>query len=271
MAQSGYSDGPYSSSFWGGFQDLDLTLTGVLGSTGLGNVASFQAANIVAPSYYNQGHIGSVLVRIPVTVSVSGVEGASVSCTGWGNGAWGELVWGGGVYADIGQVITPLLPAIVGNVNAPTIIGDATVSLTGVSGASVLESVLVGAGALVSETGMSGAVGLGDEAVHGDCNLTLTGVSGAVYAGDEHVETDTGAPVTNVPGMTVSLGDESVVIDALPTVSGFALTGSVGSVAITGTSVLSLTGVEGSGNISSVILWGRIVPPQNTIWIEEAA
>lgn len=271
MANSGYSDGPWSSSFWGGFQDLDLTLTGVSGASGLGSVASFQAANVAAPSFYNQVHLGSVLVRLPVTVSVSGVEGIADSCTGWGNGAWGELVWGGGVFADIGQVITPLLPAIVGNVNAPTMTGDAAVSPTGVVGTSTLESVLVGAGALVSETGMSGVIGLGDEAVHGDCNLTLTGVSGAVYAGDEHVETDTGAPVTNVPGMTASLGDESAIIDALPIVSGFGLTGSVGSVSVTGTSVLSLTGVEGSGNISSVILWGRIVPPQNTIWIEEAA
>lgn len=293
MAANGWSDGAWGDVGWGGLAnvtvaltldaatttlgsegvagDAPVTVTGLSATTALGTAQSFQAANVTASSFYNQVHVGSVTVSIPVDVSVTGVEGTIESLTGWGLGTWGEGVWGGGVFADVGQTLPVSLAALNGSVGSVSVVGTSNVTLTGVAGNTLLESVLVGAGAIVGETGMVGSVGLGDEAVVGTCNLTLTGVSGTTVVGDESIETDTGAPVTGVPGMTASLGDETVVINVTPTITGLGATGSTGSVTVTGSSVLTLTGEEGSGNITGVIVWGRIVPPTNATWTEEAA
>ena len=293
MAANGWSEGAWGDVGWGGLANVTIALTlpaatASLGSESvsgdapvtvsgfsapvyLGQVQSFQAANILAPSFYNQVHIGSVTARIPVDVLVSGVEGEVQSLTGWGANGWGEFVYGGGVFADVGQILPVSLPSLNGSVGNVSIVGTSNLDLVGVAGNTLLESVLVGAGAIVTETSLFGSIGLGDEAVVGTCNLTLTGVTGTTVVGDEHIETDTGAPITGVPGMTISLGDEFVVTDVTPSITGFAATGSVGSVTLTGTSFVTLTGVAASGNISNVILWGRIVPSQNAIWTEEAA
>ena len=271
MANSGWSDGAWSSSFWGGFQDLDLTLTGVSGTSALGTAQSFQSAAPTAPSFYAQVHLGTVNVSIPADVDVTGVEGEIQTLTGWGANGWGEFVYGGGVFADVGQTLPVTLTSLAGSVGSVSITASAGVSPTGAEASTLLESVLVGAGAIVGEDGMVGSVGLGDESVVGTCNLTLTGVSGAITLGDEFIETDTGAPVTGVPGMTASLGDETAFISYTFPATGFSITSTVGQESVTGTSVLTLTGVAASGNISSVILWGRIVPSQNATWTEEAA
>ncbi len=293
MSANGWSEGAWGDTGWGGLEnvtveptlgaatstlgsesvsgDAPLSVTGFGLTSSVGQVQGFQGARAFPAGFYNQVHIGSVVVSIPVDVSVTGVEGTVESLTGWGKGTWGEFVYGGGVFADVGQVETPNLPAINSFLGSSSITGTAVVFPTGVSGSTLLESVLVGAGAIVGEDGMVGSVGLGDESVVGTCNLTLTGVSGATALGDEGIETDTGAPVTNVPGMTSALGDETVTISVTPTITGFGATSALGSVSVTGTSVLTLTGTEGSGNISSVIVWGRIVPSQNANWNEVAA
>lgn len=271
MANSGWSDGAWSSGFWGGFQDLDLTLTGVSGTLSLGIASGFQSANTQAGSFYNQVHLGSVSISIPANVDVTGVEGEVQSLTGWGSNGWGEFVYGGGVFADVGQLLPVTLASASGAVGSVSISASAGISPTGAEANTLLESVLVGAGAIVGEDGMVGAIGLGDESVVGTCNFTLTGVSGSTVVGDESIETDTGAPVTGVPGMTASLGDETTFISYTFRATGFSITSSVGQETVTGDSLLSLTGVAASGNISTVILWGRIVPSQNATWTEEAA
>jgi len=293
MSANGWSEGAWGDTGWGGLENVTVeptlgAATSTLGSesvsggapfsvtgfgltSSVGTAQSFQSGLAEPSGFYNQVHIGSVVVSIPVDVSVTGVEGTVESLTGWGNGTWGEFVYGGGVFADVGQTLPVSLGALNGSVGTVSVTGTSSVALTGVAGSTLLESVLVGAGAIVGEDGMVGSVGLGDESVVGTCNLTLTGVSGATALGGESVETDTGAPVTNVPGMTSALGDETVTISVTPTITGFGATSALGSVSVTGTSVLTLTGAEGSGNISSVIVWGRIVPSQNANWNEVAA
>ena len=293
MAANGWGDGAWGDVGWGGFGDSIFTpspatassslgsesisgsapvdATGVSGAISLGTVQSFQSALVTAPSFYNQVHLGSVTVRIPIDVSVTGVSGTIESLTGWGDGTWGELVWGGGVFADVGQVLPVSLNQISSSVGAVSMTGDALVSPTGVAGNTLLESVLIGAGAIVTEDAITGTIGIGDEAVVGTANVFPTGISGTMQLGDEFIETDTGAPVTGVPALTSALGDESVVIDVAPTITGLSSTGAVGSPTNTGTAVVSLTGTPLTPSIGTALVWGEIRPDPGTSWSGIAA
>jgi hypothetical protein len=172
MSANGWSEGAWGDTGWGGLANVTIATTGfsstatlgdetasgsapvnvssLLATTALGTVQSFQAANVTAPSFYNQVHLGSVIVSIPVDVSITGVEGTTESLTGWGLGAWSEGVWGGGVFADVGQTIPVSLNTATGAVGSLSVAASAVVVPTGVSGTTLLESVLVGAGAIVT-------------------------------------------------------------------------------------------------------------------------
>lgn len=292
MAANGWSEGAWGDTGWGGLANATIAATGfsstatlgeetvsgsapvdvssLLASTALGTVQSFQAANITAPSFYNQVYLGSVTVSIPVDVSVTGVQGTTESLTGWGEDVWSAGVWGGGVFADVGQTLPVSLNQLTGSIGATTVVGSSVVSVTGVEGTTLLESVLVGAGAIVTEDGMTGSVGLGDEAVVGTCNLTLIGVSGTAEVGQENVATDTGAPTTGVSG-TSELGSVTATTQVDIQLTGLAGSITLGAESVVGTAVVSLTSVSATANLGRVVVWGKITPSPGTSWTEIAA
>ena len=191
MSVNGWGQGAWNASGWGGFADATVAVTGLASTSALGDesvsadalvsptgVAGTSAsgtvfifiANVAEPTGVTAtGAVGTVVVSIPVSFSVTGVLGTIESLTGWGNGTWGEGVWGGGVNADVGQIITPSSLVGTTNLNTPTVTGDSTTVVTGVAGTTLLESVLVGAGAIATEDSLVGSVGLGDESVVGTC------------------------------------------------------------------------------------------------------
>jgi hypothetical protein len=288
MSANGWSEGAWGDTGWGGLANATIAATGfsstatlgdesasgsapvdvssLLATTALGTAQSFQAANVTAPSFYNQVHLGSVTVSIPVDVSITGVEGTTESLTGWGEDVWSAGVWGGGVFADVGQTILVSLNQLTGSVGTTTVVGSSVVSVTGVEGTTLLESVLVGAGAIVTEDGMTGSVGLGDEAVVGTCNLTLTGVSGTAEVGQESIETDTGAPVTSVPQLTSGLGTAVSIVSFIAKPSGFSITSGLGQETVRTSVIVSVTTVSATATAGRVIVWGKIIPGPGTTW-----
>lgn len=293
MAVNGWNEGAWGDTGWGGFGDANITptstsassslgsesisggapvdATGFSASVSVGTASSFQSGLAEPTGFYNQVHLGSVTPSIPVDVSVTGISGTIESLTGWGDGPWGEFVWGGGVHADVGQIISPSLVQISSSTGSVTMTGTALVSPTGVAGNTLLESVLPGAGAIVTEEAITGSVGLGDESISGTANIFPTGLSGTMQLGNESIETDTGAPVTNVSALTSSLGDESVVIDVTPTITGFSATGSTGTVVASGSAFVTVSGTPLTLSLGTALVWGEIRPDPGTSWSGIAA
>tara|TARA_B100001939_G_scaffold113840_1_gene98410 strand:+ start:6284 stop:7447 length:1164 start_codon:yes stop_codon:yes gene_type:complete len=177
MATSGWGDGAWGSSFWGGFVDADVSVNSVTATATLNSVTASSVFTIEVAGVSATTSINDVTPQIPVTVSVTGIEGISQFLSGWGSSAWGDHIWGGGVFADIGQTITPASFEAQAQIASPTVIGTCIFSVTGVAGTTTLDDVLAGAGARVVEEGLTGTVSFGDESVVGTALITTTGVS----------------------------------------------------------------------------------------------
>ena len=179
MAANGWGEGAWGDDGWGGLGNANITpsaatasgslgsesisggapvdATGSSASVSVGQVQSFQSALAQPSGFYNQVHLGSVLPKIPIDVSVTGVSGTVESLTGWGDGAWGDLVWGGGVFADVGQVLPVSSPTIFGALGEKTFFetkADAQLS-TSQSKFGVSSLKLDGSGDRIQSTGIT--------------------------------------------------------------------------------------------------------------------
>ena len=117
MANSGWSDGTWGSSFWGGFQDLSFSITGVSGTTAVGTAIGLSTATPIPNGQSATGAVGSVLVRIPVDVSVTGVGATGKMTDGWGDGGYGLDAWGGTTTVELVQkpvITSPRIQGIIG-------------------------------------------------------------------------------------------------------------------------------------------------------------
>tara|TARA_B100000003_G_scaffold26979_1_gene21360 strand:- start:1180 stop:2502 length:1323 start_codon:yes stop_codon:yes gene_type:complete len=113
----------------------------VSGSTGqLSYIATYEVSGIAATTSLGN-EFGGELVEVPVT---------SPSNDEWGLEAWGNGQWG------LGDGISTSL-------GSPTIIGEATVSPTGVSLTPSVAGAVAGASALVLPTGVEASTSLGNE------------------------------------------------------------------------------------------------------------
>ena len=131
MANSGWSDGTWGSSFWGGFQDLDLTLSGVSGTGAIGQAEGFSLHVEVATGQSATGSVGSVLVRIPKVVEVTGIEATGKMSDGWGDGGYGLDAWGGTTSVALVQkpvISSPRIQGIIGSRVGFTAQADAALS-----------------------------------------------------------------------------------------------------------------------------------------------
>lgn len=118
MANSGWSDGTWGSSFWGGFQDLSFSITGVSGTTAVGTAIGLSTASPIPNGQSSTGAVGSVLVRIPVDVSVTGVGATGKMTDGWGDGGYGLDAWGGTTSVELVQkpvITSPRIQGIIGS------------------------------------------------------------------------------------------------------------------------------------------------------------
>ena len=131
MANSGWSDGTWGSSFWGGFQDLSFSITGVSGTTAVGTAQGLSTATPTPSGQSATGAVGSVVVSIPVDVAVTGVNATGKMTDGWGDGGYGLDAWGGTTTVELVQkpvVTSPRIQGIIGSRVSFTAQADAALS-----------------------------------------------------------------------------------------------------------------------------------------------
>ncbi len=196
---NGWGQGTWGAVGWGGIGNTSFAVTGVTGTTAVGDEgttagslvietgleATGAIGTVVASSVHvitptgisATASVGTVLPKIPISFGVTGLEATIGFLTGWGNDGWSSGVWGGGVFADVGQTLPMTGLEATGQSNNPTVSGTCTFSVTGVAGTMAIGDALAGAGARVVETGLTGTVNIGDEAVTGTALVSATGVS----------------------------------------------------------------------------------------------
>ena len=196
---NGWGQGTWGAVGWGGIGNTSFAVTGVAGTTAVGDegttggsliietglqatgsvgTVSPSSVHIIVPTpVVATGSVGTVLAKIPITAVVTGVSATTGFMTGWGNDGWGSGVWGGGVFADVGQRLEQTGVQGTGQVNTPTITGTCTFSVTGVAGTTALGDEGTTAGAVVVETGLTGTSAVGNTVEVGTANVATTGVS----------------------------------------------------------------------------------------------
>ena len=196
---NGWGQGTWGAVGWGGIGNASFAVTGVAGTTAVGNEGTTAGSTVVETGLQATASVGTVLASsvftitvtgvsgntfvgsavgaIPISISVTGFEATIGFLSGWGSSAWGDHIWGGGVFADVGQTITPATNVASALVQTPTITGTCTFSVTGVAGTTAVGDVLAAAGARVVETGLTGTIGFGDESVTAGAVASATGVS----------------------------------------------------------------------------------------------
>lgn len=133
--------------------------------------------------------------------------------------------------------------------------GDATATITGVSGSAQVGTVSTSGNASVSLPGASGAGGVGNVVASVSAATAITGVNGAGQVGNT---TQTGAAnvaVSTVAG-TGQVGTVSAsgigAPDGNVAITGIAGTGQVGTLAASGNGAVSITGIAATGSVGSV-------------------
>jgi len=196
---NGWGQGTWGAVGWGGIGNISFSVTGVAGTTAVGDegveassvlvetglqatgsVGTVSASSIfiITPAgIVGTTTVGNVLPKIPITFSVTGVSGTTGFMTGWGSGGWSSGVWGGGVFADVGQVIVPTTNVAQGLIQTPTIFGDCNFSVTGVAGTVSVGNEVVDAQMRFVATGLSATGALGEEGVTGTSVVVETGLS----------------------------------------------------------------------------------------------
>lgn len=134
--------------------------------------------------------------------------------------------------------------------------GDATATITGVSGSAQVGTVSTSGNASVSLPGASGAGSVGNVVASVSAATAITGVNGAGQVGNT---TQTGAAnvaVSTVAG-TGQVGTVSASGSGSPdgnvTITGIAGTGQVGTLAAAGNAAVPIAGISGAGNAGSVV------------------
>ena len=199
---NGWGQGTWGAVGWGGIGNTSFAVTGVAGTTAVGDEGTTAGSLVIETGLEATGAIGTVLAssvhvttptglsatasvgtvlpKIPQTVTVTGLQGTTGFLSGWGSSAWDAGVWGGGVFADHGQVLPLTGLQATGQSNNPTVSGACNFSVTGVAGTMAIGNALAGAGARVVETGLTGTVNIGAEAVTGTAVISPTGVSASI-------------------------------------------------------------------------------------------
>ena len=195
---------------------------------------------------------------VNVAVSLTGVAGNGEVGTAEGKIVAFVQVTGVEATGGVGQIEAPNTGVILtgsaatGQVNNPTVIGDASFTPIGPFGfgTGAVGTVSVAASAVVPVTGVSAIGEVGSAAVEAGANAPATGIAATGAVGTVTVVEGTGIDVD---------------------VIGVSATGPVGTVTIIGGATVSVTGVSATGLVKPVLVWGRIAPNPGTVWTEIAA
>ena len=196
---NGWGQGTWGAVGWGGIGNASFAVTGVAGTTAVGDEGTTAGSLVIETGLQATGSIGTVnassihiitptgisltasvgtvLPKIPITFGVTGLEATTGFLTGWGNDSWGAGVWGGGVFADVGQTLPMTGLEATGQSNNPTVTGTSIFSVTGVQGVTGLgdEATTPQSKAFVTQSALTGSVGNTTET--GTSLLSVTGVS----------------------------------------------------------------------------------------------
>ena len=200
---NGWGQGTWGAVGWGGIGNTSFAVTGVAGTGQVGNEgvggtslvietgleATGSIGTVVASSVHvitpssvvGTGAIGNVLPKIPITFSVTGVSATTQFLSGWGSDAFGNHIWGGGVFADVGQVIPASTNVAQGLIQTPTILGNSSLSVTGVAGTVAVGNEVVDAQMRFVATGLAGTGSVGNTSEVGSNLVALTGTSSTIF------------------------------------------------------------------------------------------
>ena len=249
MATSGWGDGAWGASFWGGFVDADVSVTGVAGTSAVGEEGVTGTSVVVETGLSATGVVNSSGVTFLFAYLQTGVSATGAI----GN----ETVTGGSTLSATGVSGTTTL-------NSVAIGGSTDVVLTGVSSTGAVGTVLPKIPKTVAVTGLLGTTGFlsgwgssawGDHiwggGVFADVGQVIT-PSTLVATALAQTPTITGTCIFSITGVagTTALGNALAGAGARVIETG--LTGSVniGNEAVTGTALISATGVSSSVAIS---------------------
>jgi len=172
---------------------------------------------------------------------------ATVVFAGWNSStqAWGSGTWGNDVAFPI---------SATGAIGTVSIEGAASVPATGLAASGLVGSVFitVGTGVNVSVTGVTANGGVGSATVEGDSSITVTGIAATGGVGQATAVTDQIVPVAPTGISSTGVVDSANIVCECD-------------------ANVNVTGVSATGGTASVLVWGRIIPPETTIWTEIAA
>jgi len=249
MATSGWGDGTWGSSLWGGFVDADASVTGVTATSAVGEEGVTGTSVVVETGLEATGVVNSAGLTFLFAFLVSG---SSVT------GSVGTVTFDG----DSNTGTTGL--SATAAIGSATIGGSTDVVLTGVSATTSLNSVLVRIPVNVSVTGLEATSGFlsgwgssawGDHiwggGVFADVGQTILPTSIEAQA-QLTTPTITGTSIFSVTGVagTISLGDALAGAGARVVETGLTGTIGFGDETVVGTAVISPTGVSSSALIS---------------------
>ena len=249
MATSGWGDGTWGSSFWGGFVDADVSVTGVAATSAVGEEGVTGTSVVVETGLEATGIVNSAGLTFLFSFLVSG---SSVTTS------VGTVTFDG----DSNTGTTGLSATTA--IGSTTIGGSTDVVLTGVSATTSLNSVLVTIPVNVSVTGLEASSGFlsgwGSSAwgghiwgggVFADVGQTIVPTSLEAQA-QLTTPTITGTCIFSVTGVagTMSLGDALAGAGARVVETGLEGTIGFGDESVVGTALISPTGVSCSALIS---------------------
>ena len=249
MATSGWGDGTWGSSFWGGFVDADVSVTGLSATSAVGEEGVTGTSVVVETGLEATGVVNSAGLTFLFAFLSS-----SVSATG----AIGTVTFDG----DSNTGTTGLSASTA--VGSTTIGGSTDVVTTGVSATASVNSVLVRIPINVSVTGLEATSGFlsgwgssawGDHiwggGVFADVGQTLT-PTGLQAQAQLTLPTITGTCIFSVTGVsgTTALGNALAGAGARVVETGLTGTIGFGDETVVGTAVISTTGVSASILIS---------------------
>lgn len=133
--------------------------------------------------------------------------------------------------------------------------GDATATITGVSGSGQIGTLSTSGNASVSLPGASGAGSVGNVVASVSAATAITGVNGAGQVGNTTQTCAANVAVSTVAG-TGQVGTVSAsgigAPDGNVAITGIAGTGQVGTLAASGNGAVSITGIAATGSVGSV-------------------
>jgi len=200
---NGWGQGAWDAVGWGGIGNTSFAVTGVAGTGQVGNEgvggtslvietgleATGSVGTVAASSIHittptgvvGTSAVGNVLPKIPISFGVTGLEATTGFLSGWGSSAWGDHIWGGGVFADVGQRLEQAGVQATGQVNTSTVLGNSSLSVTGVTGTTSLGNEVVDAQMKFNATGLAGTGSVGNTSEVGSNLVALTGTSGTIF------------------------------------------------------------------------------------------